>query len=141
VYELTAWGLELEPVVLALGRWGSRAAMPATDMDLGVDAVVIALKTLFDPARAGTRPVTVGLRLGEQEFVLRVGDGHLQVARERPSDVEATIEADPPELAAVLWHAAAPDGRLQIGGDLSAAEFFLSLFPPPTPAAGSPSQP
>jgi DNA-binding HxlR family transcriptional regulator len=23
VYELTEWGLELEPVVLALGRWGS----------------------------------------------------------------------------------------------------------------------
>src|SRR5919198_6110493 len=25
VYELTEWGHELEPVVLALGRWGSRA--------------------------------------------------------------------------------------------------------------------
>src|SRR6187455_2871344 len=25
VYELTAWGRELEPVILALARWGSRA--------------------------------------------------------------------------------------------------------------------
>ena len=27
VYELTEWGRELEPVLLALGRWGSRAAI------------------------------------------------------------------------------------------------------------------
>src|SRR5215208_936562 len=31
VYELTERGLELEPVVLALGRWGSRAPFPAGD--------------------------------------------------------------------------------------------------------------
>jgi DNA-binding HxlR family transcriptional regulator len=28
VYELTERGLELEPVVLALGRWGSRTPLP-----------------------------------------------------------------------------------------------------------------
>src|SRR5947207_11167291 len=27
IYELTAWGRELEPAVLALGRWGSRAPL------------------------------------------------------------------------------------------------------------------
>ena len=31
VYELTAWGQELEPVVLAIGRWGSRAPFPPGD--------------------------------------------------------------------------------------------------------------
>src|ERR1700685_3017592 len=29
VYELTDWGRELEPVLLALGRWGSRTDLPA----------------------------------------------------------------------------------------------------------------
>ena len=29
VYELTDWGRELAPVLVALGRWGSRAPLPA----------------------------------------------------------------------------------------------------------------
>jgi DNA-binding HxlR family transcriptional regulator len=55
VYELTERGGELEPVVLALGRWGSAAPVAAPDAGLGVDAFVIALKTLFDPHAPGTR--------------------------------------------------------------------------------------
>src|SRR5215475_10313598 len=51
VYELTEWGQKLEPVVLGLGRWGSQAPFPAGDGVLGPDALVVALKTLFDPAR------------------------------------------------------------------------------------------
>ena len=27
VYELTEWGRELEPVLVALGRWGARAPL------------------------------------------------------------------------------------------------------------------
>src|SRR5947207_2783645 len=53
IYELTAWGRELEPVVLALGRWGSRAPFPPGDQPLSIDSFVIALKTLFDPRAAG----------------------------------------------------------------------------------------
>ena len=46
VYELTDEGKELEPVILALGRWGSRRPFPESDVALGVDAFVIALKTV-----------------------------------------------------------------------------------------------
>ena len=35
VYELTEWGRELEPVVLALGRWGSRGPFPDGGAPLG----------------------------------------------------------------------------------------------------------
>src|SRR5436305_12188998 len=49
VYELTDWGRELEPVVLGLGRWGSRAPFPAQPGELGADSLILALKTLFDP--------------------------------------------------------------------------------------------
>src|SRR5215213_10177697 len=67
VYELTERGRELEPVVLALGRWGSVAPFPAGDAGIGVDAFVIALKTLFDPAADGT-PACYELRLRDQVF-------------------------------------------------------------------------
>ena len=35
VYELTDRGRELEPIVLGLGRWGSRVPMPPGDPELG----------------------------------------------------------------------------------------------------------
>ena len=79
VYELTDRGLDLEPVVLALGRWGSRAPFPDGDARIGVDAFVIALKTLFDPA--ADLEATVELRLGGQQFRAHVTDG---TARGRP---------------------------------------------------------
>src|ERR1022692_4710114 len=52
VYELTDWGRELEPVVIALGRWGSRAPFPPARAQLGIDSVLLALRTLFDPQAA-----------------------------------------------------------------------------------------
>src|SRR4051794_8066328 len=41
VYELTDWGRDLEPALLALGRWGSRAALPPGSGPLGADALML----------------------------------------------------------------------------------------------------
>jgi DNA-binding HxlR family transcriptional regulator len=134
VYELTEWGHELEPVVLALGRWGSRAPFPPSDAELGVDAFVIALKTLFDPSAADGLHARYELRLGEHRFHARIADGRFDVARGSADQPDATIEAEPATLARVLWHG----GRahdLAVEGDESAVTRFLTLFPPATPAA------
>src|SRR5256714_1443998 len=92
VYELTEWGRELEPAVLALGRWGSRAPFPPADARLGVDAFVLALRTLFDPGAAEDVQVTYALRLGDQAFRLRVAGGRLEVARGEAPDAFAIID-------------------------------------------------
>jgi DNA-binding HxlR family transcriptional regulator len=134
VYELTDWGRELEPVVLALGRWGSRAPFPPGDGELGVDAFVLALKTLFDPSTANDLRASYELRLGEQHFHARVADGRFDVARGTADQPDATIDTDPPTLARVLWHG----GRardLAVEGDHGAVTRFLTLFPPATPVA------
>ena len=55
VYELTDRGRELEPIVIALGGWGSLAPFPPGDMRIGVDSTVLALKTLFDAEAAADR--------------------------------------------------------------------------------------
>src|SRR3954449_12795750 len=78
VYELTPRGAELEPVVLALGRWGSAAPGPDADARLGVDAFVIALKTLFAPAGGEGR---FELRVEGQPFAAEVAEGRLSVVR------------------------------------------------------------
>jgi DNA-binding HxlR family transcriptional regulator len=141
VYELTEWGRELEPVVLALGRWGSRAPFPLGQAELGVDAMVLALRTLFDPAAAAGLNASLELRLGEHRFRARVDDGRLELSRASAEDPDAVIETDPGTLAAVLWHGrplddARRDGALEIEESRPAVERFLKLFPPPKPAAG-----
>src|ERR671933_1479571 len=49
VYELTEWGMELEPVIVRLGRWGARSPSRPRDAALGVDSLVLSFRTMFDP--------------------------------------------------------------------------------------------
>jgi DNA-binding HxlR family transcriptional regulator len=134
IYELTAWGQELEPVLLALGRWGSQAPIAAGSGELGVDALAIALKTMFDPAAAGEAVARYQLLLDDQPFAVHVSDAGLELARGRAADPEATIETDPGTLAGLLWHGqrlqdALDAGRLTLGGRRAAVRRFLRCFP------------
>ena len=140
VYELTDWGRQLEPVILGLGAWGSRAPFPPGDARLGVDAAVLALKTLFDPAAAGALDEEYELRLDGDRFRARIAGGRFDVERGAAEDPAAVIETDPGTLARVLWHgrtiaAALKSGDLRIAGDRSTGRRFLALFPPPQPVA------
>jgi DNA-binding HxlR family transcriptional regulator len=134
VYELTDWGRRLEPVVLGLGRWGSQAPFPPGSGDLGVDAMVLALKTVFDPARAESlRGQTFELRLGETPFGVHVGDTALEATRGPATDPVAIITTEPGILREVLWRdRPARAGGLEIAGDRRAGERFLTLFPAPS---------
>jgi DNA-binding HxlR family transcriptional regulator len=130
VYELTDWGRGLEPVLLALGRWGSQAPLRPEHGELGVDALVLALKTLFDPDRAdGLTGHTFELRLGGSTFAIRVGETELEVTRGPAADALATIAGDSGVLQHALWHGR--DGGVEIRGDRRAARRFLRLFPLP----------
>ena len=141
IYELTERGRELEPVVLELGRFGSVAPFPPGDAQIGVDALAIALKTLFAPDAADGLDATYELRLGEDRFRVRVADGRLDIARGSADAPDATIDADPGALATVLWHggklaAARRAGDVTASGDAQAVRRFLALFPLPG-SAGS----
>jgi DNA-binding HxlR family transcriptional regulator len=136
IYELTERGRELEPVVIALGRFGSVAPFPPGEAGIGVDAVVIALKSLFAPSAADGLAATYELRLGEQRFRLDVADGRIEIARGSAPAPDATLETDPGTLASVLWHGRKLDearraGDLAIGGDRTAVTRLLALFPLP----------
>jgi alkyl sulfatase BDS1-like metallo-beta-lactamase superfamily hydrolase len=133
VYELTVRGRQLEEVVVALGRFGSVAPFPPGDAQIGVDAVVIALKSLFDAAAADGLSASYELRLGEQRFALDVADGRLAVQRGGAPAADAVIETDPGTLATVLWHGRALDearraGDVAIEGDRRAVTRLLRLF-------------
>jgi DNA-binding HxlR family transcriptional regulator len=133
VYELTDWGRELEPVVLGLGRWGSRAPFPPGNATLGVDSLIMALKTLYDPGCAnGLVGSSFELRLADQRFEARPRDGRLDVVRGAATDPDATIATNPATLERILWHGhPLTTEDLSITGNREAAVRFLTMFPLP----------
>jgi DNA-binding HxlR family transcriptional regulator/putative sterol carrier protein len=140
VYELTNWGMELEPVIIRLGRWGARSASRPRDAALSVDSLVLSFRTMFDPRAAEGLNASYELRLGEDRFRAVVADGRFEVVRGGAEEPDATIEADPVTLAALVYESrplaeALRSGDIKIEGDESAVERFLTLFPLPEPAS------
>lgn len=82
VYELTARGRDLESVLLALGRWGSPMQPgPHSASELSPDALILALRTTFDPTPTANLHGTVRLDLPADAFVLTVADRSLDATR------------------------------------------------------------
>jgi DNA-binding HxlR family transcriptional regulator/putative sterol carrier protein len=140
VYELTGWGRELEPVLVALGRWGARAPLDPGCMGMSVDSHVVSLATLFDPARAGDLQASLELRMGEDVFRAVVAGGTIDAGRGAPPEPDAVLELEPRTLLALIHgevtvEQALASGDLSIDGDREAVERFVGLFPLPEPAA------
>jgi DNA-binding HxlR family transcriptional regulator len=126
VYELTDRGRELETVVLALGRWGSKAPVPSDDAPIGADAVMLALKTMYAPG--GYVHGIYDVRLGDDRYDVRVDDYRLDIRRGTPERADATLTTEPGTLARVLWHGH-PADAIAVEGSREAFERFLTLFP------------
>jgi len=84
VYELTAYGRELEPVVLALGAWGFKALdEPRDEQIITPDSMTIDLRTAFRAnVAAGLPATTYAASFGDAELLIRVDGATLAVARE-----------------------------------------------------------
>ncbi len=83
VYELTHYGRELEPVVLALGAWGFKAmGEPREEQVVTPDSMTMALRTAFRPQVAANLPATAyAARFGSAELLIRVDGSSLDVTR------------------------------------------------------------
>lgn len=140
VYELTGRGRALEPVLIELGRWGgANCPPPAEGMCMSLDAHLVSLRSLFDPARAGGLSASVELRLDDQVFRVEIADGHIEVDRGDADAPGTTIATDPATLIEVLHgHRKLADalaaGDLTITGDKRLGKRFTTLFPLPEPA-------
>jgi DNA-binding HxlR family transcriptional regulator len=132
VYELTASGRALEPVLLELGRWGSQRPVTAAG-ELSVSALLLALKTVFDPAAAPPGAV-FALGIDGDWYHLTAAGGAIDIARGRAGDAAVTFETDVATLRSVAFGrepvaAAERDGRLAVHGDRRLAERFARMFP------------
>jgi DNA-binding HxlR family transcriptional regulator len=140
VYELTAWGRELEDVVISLGRWAARSPSRTPEAPIGVDSLVLALRGLFDPAAANGLRARYELRLGEDRFRIEVAGGEIEIARGDADHADSIIDSDPGTLDGILWRGrsladAQRAGALRIEGDAAAVERFVELFATSTASA------
>lgn len=137
VYELTDWGRELEPVILSLGRWGARSPFRPR-AEVGVDAVLIALKALFDPDAAGDLDARYALHIGDDRYSAQVTEGRIDVSRGEEREPDATIDTDHATFTSLLTKAlnideAARKGRVKLTGDKKAVSRLFDAIHLPEP--------
>jgi len=106
VYELTELGRSLEPVIVALSRWGARLLdAPREEDDLRAGWAAVAMRSALGPGAVGGRPGAYEFRIDGEAFHLRVGD----------AEEEERVEAR---------QGSAPDPDLVVVGD---AKTFLAV--------------
>jgi DNA-binding HxlR family transcriptional regulator len=121
VYELTAWGHDLEPAVLALGRWASRSPSFPVDAEMGPDSLVLALKASFQPAKAEGLDADYELWLGDVPFEISVKDREFVAKHGEAENPDAIVTSDARSLASVVFGGkplleAVEAGDVAIGG-------------------------
>jgi DNA-binding HxlR family transcriptional regulator len=140
VYELTEWGEQLEPVIISLGRWGARSPSRPREAKLGIDSLILSLRTMFDPLAAEDLKASYELRLGDDRFRAEIADGRFEIFRGEAEQPAAIIETEAGTLATLVYGdrelaEAVSSGDVKIEGDESVVARFLTLFPLPQPAA------
>jgi DNA-binding HxlR family transcriptional regulator len=134
VYELTPYGRELEPVVLAFGAWGFKAmGDPRDEQIITPDSMTMDLRTAFRPDVAAKLPSTAyAARLGSAGLLIRVDGSALDVTRgDGPVDLAF---ATGPGIHRLMSGDLAPDRAIASGvvevlrGPGSLLDRFASTF-------------
>jgi DNA-binding HxlR family transcriptional regulator len=115
VYELTPYGRELEPVVLALGAWGFKAmGEPREEQIITPDSITMALRTAFRAGVAARLPATsYAAHLGAAELLIRVDGPALKVTRgDGPVDLAF---ATGPDIHRLISGELAPERAIATG--------------------------
>ncbi|MBL6456298.1 transcriptional regulator [Belnapia sp. T6] len=141
VYALTDWGHESEPIFQALGRWAARSPRHDPTLPFSAASLLLSLRTMLDPGRAGDLAARVGFRLGAETYLARLEGGRIGIAAGPVEGADLVIDGAPAVIAGAVYGgqplaALEAAGALRIEGNRALAERFLTLFPLP-PKAGS----
>jgi DNA-binding HxlR family transcriptional regulator len=133
VYELTPWGYESEPIFQVLGRWAARSPAHDPGLPIGANSILMSLRTMYHPDKAGGETPRIGFVFGRETFVAEVGPDQITVARGPIADVALTFEGEPRGLGAAIYGGVPFDelaaaGMLTVTGDLAMAERFRTWF-------------
>ncbi|NUW37901.1 transcriptional regulator [Nonomuraea sp. SMC257] len=135
VYELTGYGRDLEPALIALGRWGARTLdEPRPGEVVTAESVAMSFRTAFRPERA--RGITVGyeVRMGDFTLHLQVTDGALTGGlgpHPAPDLVVERLAGQP--IRELMSGVKSPgevlaEGGLRVEGDPALLDGFAAMF-------------
>ena len=132
VYGLTDAGAALEPVLIALGRWG-RIRPQRTSGPMSTDALLLALRTTFDPARAGDLALEIELQLAEDRVAVTVADGRLEITRRAARDPVAVVRGDVPGVRSMVYRAGSVANAIaaravEVAGDRAAVQRLVDAL-------------
>ena len=134
-YELAEMGQELEPVLLALARWGQRYIDTGYDGDyVRGEWAVVALKASFRSEAALGLQAVYELRMGEESIHLDIDNGRLTAGLGPALKPDVLLTGDLNAFVAT-WAGdldlleAIADGRISIRGDSELLVRFGDLFP------------
>jgi DNA-binding HxlR family transcriptional regulator len=143
VYTLTAYGAELEEIVVGLGRWGAKAmGNPRAGETVTLDSLITALRSTFRSEAARGFRAGYELRAGEMIFNARIDDGRIEVAAGPLPHPDLVIEAGP-AIKLLIARDVTPaqalaEGLVRIEGDPKLLDRFVEVFridPMPEPSA------
>jgi DNA-binding HxlR family transcriptional regulator len=124
VYELTEYGRMLEPVVLALGRWGFAAmGEPGPDDVVTADSLTMALRTAFQPeVAASVPPADYEVHVGDVVLRVLVDGDRLTIAQLAPALPVSQVMRGGLAAAPEIVFATGPGIRRLISGELTPGE-------------------
>jgi DNA-binding HxlR family transcriptional regulator len=136
VYELTAYGQELMPVISMLADWGMRmlpCPIPESEF-VGIVPTVASIFKLFDPQAAAGVNLSVSLCIQNEVYCIRVADGELSLIPYQSEPPDLVIGSSARALIQLVnGHISAEQAVTEHDltirtGDLSLLETFASLF-------------
>ncbi len=132
--------MQLEPVIVALGRWAVQSPMLPQGNPISIDALILSFRTMFDPTAAAGLDASIELRLRDDTFHAEIRDAQFRIERGSAPAADATVATDPDTLAALVYAGrslaeAIRSGDAKVGGDKAVVKRFLSVFPFPARAA------
>jgi DNA-binding HxlR family transcriptional regulator len=138
VYELTDYGRELEPILMALGRWGTKS-MGRLPNDVVAKSrwLVAAMLAFHDETRRIARPTTWELRLNDGSFTVVAEGTNLSVSAGEPDFADLAITTSDETLHRLLTRQlsaaeAVASGAVMLEGRTSALPRLIELFAFPT---------
>lgn len=139
VYQLTAWGKELEPIVQSFGKWAARSPHMPEGAHMSVNSVVLSFRTMFNSHVAEDFKARLQLNLSGEPFQVTIADGEIEIVRGEIERPEATLDGSSDVIAALVYGGRELDdavraGDLKTGGDIAKLKRFATLFPLPEPA-------
>lgn len=139
VYGLTAWGYDADRLLMVMGAWAARSPDHDPTLPLSNASLMLSFRTMFRPEAAHAMAMTVGFRLAEETFAVRIADGTLTPRRAGIDDADVVFISTPEAMAGFVYgpatlEAMEASGAIALVGDRQRALAFQRCFALPPKA-------